>query len=182
MIPSSCAVAMSPADLTRTPVPAALPPLHTGKPLFASAHAGFYKNGQERGRLKLLIGLAPIDRSGTPRRGWPYALACASLLACAVAFATPQHPPETAPNPAQIGGLSLIVETHQRGLNYPGLRDRRARGVKSPLNPRQRIILHGRDPRCSLCLISLSLLSFRVLDFEGLHSLRPTLSENIIEA
>ena len=38
--------------------------------------------------------------------GRPYALACASLLACAVAFPTPQHPPETAHNPGNRPGFT----------------------------------------------------------------------------
>ena len=35
------------------------------------------------------------------RRGRPYALACASSLACAVAFPSPHYPPETTPEPGK---------------------------------------------------------------------------------
>ena len=62
----------------------------------------------DRGDLdsKLLIGLAPIDRSGILRRGRPYALACASLCLLVPMHFLPHNPPETAPNLA-FSGLCL---------------------------------------------------------------------------
>ena len=76
----------------------------------------------------------------------------ARLLACAVAFPTPQQHPEITPNRAQIGGVSLIVYLAERE-SYPGLRlARTPAGVELPHNSRQRIILHGRGPRQPLNL------------------------------
>jgi hypothetical protein len=76
----------------------------------------------------------------------------ALALACAVAFPTPQQHPETTPNRAQIGGVSLIIYLAERE-SYPGLRlARPPAGVELPHNSRQRIILHGRGPRQPLNL------------------------------
>ena len=98
-----------------------------------------------------------IDRSGTSRRGRPYAPACTSLLACAVAFPTPQHPPETSPNPAQIGGLFLIVILISEERGYPAPLSARPRAGGVVLTTRQRIILYGRDGRLPFVLFCLPL-------------------------
>ena len=68
--------------------------------------------------------------------GRPYAPACTSLLARVVVFPTPQHPPETSPNPAQIGGLLLIVNLISEGRGYPApLLGAAARGWGCPHHP-----------------------------------------------
>ena len=120
---------------------------------------------EKAGRCLMLL----VDRSGTQRRGRPYALACASLLACAVAFATPQHPPETTPNRPKSGVFLSYSQTHHQRGYYPGLSQTGAHAELSlPQSPPAHNPIWSRPPATSNHH-SLPLSILLILDLEGLH-------------